>query len=90
MCQWAGEDCSVALLAHLGPGLMSFLIKIIGLDRKQESFDILLIQEYETNYYLGSSTRLAGKFKRILLPAGISALLLFTYLLGLLIRNKVF
>lgn len=35
-CQWAGEDCFVALLAHLGPQMMSFPIKIIGLDRKHK------------------------------------------------------
>ncbi len=51
-CQWAGEDCSVALLAHLGPQMMSFPIKIIGLDREQEGFNILFIQKYESNYYL--------------------------------------
>lgn len=56
-----GKDCSVALLAHLGPQMMSFPIKISGLDRKQEGFDIRLIQKYETNYYLGSSTCLLEK-----------------------------
>ena len=62
-CQRAEEDCSVALLAHLGPQLMSFPIKIIGLDRKQEGFHIRFIQKYETNYYLGSSSCLLEKAK---------------------------
>lgn len=55
LCQWAGEHCSVTLQAHLGPQMMSFPIKIIILDRKQEGFDIFFIQKYESNYYLGSS-----------------------------------
>lgn len=69
--------------------MKSFCIQIIALDQKQEGFYILFIQKYETNYYLESSSCLVGKFKRILLPAGINTLLLFTYLFCLLIRNKV-
>lgn len=69
-CQWAGEDCSAALLAHLGPRMMSFPIKIIGLDRKQEGFDIRLFQKYETNYYLGSSSCLLENEKGYLFLQG--------------------
>ena len=56
-----GGDCSLALLAHLGPPMMSFPIKIIGLDRKQKSFHVRCVQKYETNYYLGSSSCLLEK-----------------------------
>lgn len=89
LCQWAGKNCSVSLRVHLVPQMKSFSIQIIALDQKQEGFYILFIQKYETNYYLESSSCLVGKFKRILLPAGINTLLLFTYLFCLLIRNKV-
>lgn len=55
--------------------MKSFCIQIIGLDQKQEGFYILFIQKYETNYYLESSNCLVGKFKRILLSAGINSLI---------------
>lgn len=80
-------DCSLALLAHLGPQMMSFPIKIIGLDRKQKSFHVRFVQKYETNYYLGSSSCLLEKGEGILLSSGINSLLFFTYLL-LLINQK--
>lgn len=86
-CQWAVEDCSAALLAHLGPQMMSLSIKIIGLDRKQESFDILFIQKYETNYYLGSRSCLLENAKGILLSSGINSPVI-VHLFPLLIKQK--
>lgn len=61
-CQRVGKDCAVALLAHLGHQMMSIPIEIIGLNRKQEGFDMCFIQKYETNY-LGSSICLLEKAK---------------------------
>lgn len=59
-----GEDRSAALLAHLGPQMMSFPIKIIGLDREQQGFDILFIQKYESHYYLETRSCLLEKMQR--------------------------
>lgn len=59
--QWAGEHSSVALLAHLGSRMTSFPIKIIGLDMKQDGFDIRFVQKYESNYNLRWSGGLLEK-----------------------------